>query len=575
MDALRITGGVPLTGTVTVSGAKNAALPMMAAAILADGPVTLHRVPELVDVRTLARLLSRLGVTVRRDAAGAVHLENVDTTCVRADRRLVARMRASFCVLGPLLARRGRAVVAMPGGCAIGQRPVDLHLHGLAALGADIRLCKGYVIAEARRLRGATIHLAGPWGPTVTGTANVMSAATLARGTTIITGAAVEPEIVDLGQMLVSWGAQISGLGTSTIEIRGVDQLGGGHYRLIPDRIEAATLLCAAAITRGRVTLRDARADHMTAVLETLAAIGCTVDTSENEISLRAADRWQSLSITALPYPGIPTDVQSQFTALATLAPGRSRIEDRVFPERFQHVRELARLGASIRQAAGSAAVRGVERLTGATVTATDLRASAALVLAGLAADDETTVRRISHLDRGYERLEEKLRRLGAQLERVEPTTEACNDVSSRRRVVMPLGESYGIFAKSTAHATTKRIAISSTIDTNPPNTPTGVLPNSAPIAPPSDAGAIQTVASVIWEIMPPSDREEKPRRGRFNHCLVPHLQTVCCRACSSSSIVVVDAELVYAEVALSTRGHRLPNSSIFCSRQSRHTSGE
>ena len=301
-------------------------------------------------------MLSRLGVLVRRDATGAVHLENVDTARIRADRRLVARMRASFCVLGPLLARRGRAVVPMPGGCAIGDRPVDLHLHGLAALGAVIRLRKGYVIAEARRLRGATIHLSGSFGPTVTGTANVMSAATLARGITIITGAAVEPEIVDLGQMLVSLGAQISGLGTSTIEIRGVDQLGRGRYRLIPDRIEAATLYCAAAITGGSITPRDVRADHMTTVLETFAAMGCTLDARENEIWLRAADRLTAtVDHGALRYPGIPTDVQSQFTALAALAEGRSRIEDRVFPERFHHVRELTRLGAKIQQAAGCA----------------------------------------------------------------------------------------------------------------------------------------------------------------------------------------------------------------------------
>jgi UDP-N-acetylglucosamine 1-carboxyvinyltransferase len=420
MDALRITGGAPLSGTVHASGAKNSALPIMAAATLADGPVTLERVPDLLDVRTLSRLLSQLGVSVCRESSGALRLENVDTAPVRADARLVSRMRASFCVLGPLLARRRRAIVPLPGGCAIGDRPVDLHLAGLAALGADIHITRGHVVAEARRLRGAIIHMAGPRGPTVTGTANVMSAATLARGSTVITGAATEPEIVDLGQFLIVLGARIEGLGTPTIEIHGVDQLSGGRRRLIPDRIEAATLLCAGAITGGSVTVRSAHAGHMTAILDVLRGMGAQIDVDEDAISLRAGAVLRPINVIARPYPAIPTDLQSQLTALAALCCGESRIDDRVFPARFHHVRELARLGAEIRHTSRGAVVRGVARLFGARVTATDLRASAALVLAGLAADGMTMVERVGHLDRGYERLEEKLRALGAEVERVE-----------------------------------------------------------------------------------------------------------------------------------------------------------
>ncbi|HVU88589.1 MAG TPA: UDP-N-acetylglucosamine 1-carboxyvinyltransferase [Pirellulales bacterium] len=426
MDALRITGGAKLAGTVSVSGSKNAALPMMAAAILADGPVRIDGVPRLLDVETLAQLLTRLGMSVRRDAAGSVHLENIDATLVRADRRLVARMRASFCVLGPLLARRRKAIVPLPGGCAIGDRPVDLHLRGLAALGADVRIERGCVIAKARRLSGAMIDLSGPRGPTVTGTANVMSAAALARGKTVITGAAIEPEVVDLGEMLNALGARIAGLGTPTIEISGVNQLGGGSYRIIPDRIEAATLLCAGAITGGSVAVSGARADHLTAVLEALEAMGCTIDITADQISLRSTGNLKPISLTALPYPGIPTDVQSQLTAVATRATGQSRIADRVFPKRFHHVRELARLGAAVRHVSGRAIVRGPENLTGAVVTATDLRASAALVLAGLAASGETIVRRVRHLDRGYERLEDKLATLGGRVERISKVRQAA-----------------------------------------------------------------------------------------------------------------------------------------------------
>ena len=322
-------------------------------------------------------------------------------------------------MLGPLLARRGRAVVPLPGGCNIGDRPVDLHLKGLAALGADLRLVRGYVVARARRLVGTKIDLVGPRGPTVTGTANILSAATLARGTTLILGAAREPEIVDLGNFLNSMGARIAGLGTSTIEVRGVEQLGGTIYRVIADRIEAATLLLAAAITRGAVAVTGIDPNHLTAVLEKLAATGAGIKVAADRVSLQAAMRPRSVDVVAEPYPGVPTDLQAQWTALMSLAEGRATVGDRVFPARFQHVAELNRMGGSIRCGGGTATVTGVGRLSGAGVTASDLRASAALVLAGLAATGTTTVHRIGHLDRGYERLDLKLRQLGARIERV------------------------------------------------------------------------------------------------------------------------------------------------------------
>jgi UDP-N-acetylglucosamine 1-carboxyvinyltransferase len=327
-------------------------------------------------------------------------------------------MRASFCVLGPLVARRGRAVVSLPGGCNIGTRPVDLHLAGLQALGADIRIERGYVLARARRLRGAEIDLGGPHGPTVTGTANVMRAATVARGTTTIRGAATEPEIVDLGRFLIAAGARIAGLGSQTIEIRGVEQLSGARHRVIGDRIEAATLLISAAITGGTATVVGARADHLTAVLEALAETGIDVHCDAGAITVRASGRLRPIDLIARPYPGIPTDLQAQFMALLTLAEGTSSIRDEVFPERFMHVAELNRLGARIERQGSAAIVHGVSRLSGAAVMASDLRASAALVLAGLAASEETIVRRVYHLDRGYQRLEKKLATLGARIAR-------------------------------------------------------------------------------------------------------------------------------------------------------------
>lgn len=422
MHFLQITGGRRLSGTVRVGGSKNAALPMMAASILADGPVRLEGVPRLTDVRTLARVLRQLGMRVTRTRDDAVLLETVDPAPVRARYDLVRRMRASFCVLGPLLARRGRAVVSLPGGCNIGRRPVDLHLKGLTALGANLRLRHGYVIADAERLTGAAIDLTGPRGPTVTGTANVLSAAVLARGKTTIAGAAMEPEIVDLGNLLNTMGANICGLGTPVLEINGVEQIHGVNYRIIPDRIEAATLLLAAAMAGGSATVAGARPEHLTSVLETLRQAGLQIATDSERITVTSSGRPRPIDITALPYPGIPTDLQAQLTALAALADGRSTICDGVFPERFLHTAELNRLGAKIDRRDDKAIVTGVERLSGAEVTTSDLRASAALVLAGLAARGNTTIRQIHHLDRGYQHLDEKLNHLGAQIERLSPT---------------------------------------------------------------------------------------------------------------------------------------------------------
>jgi UDP-N-acetylglucosamine 1-carboxyvinyltransferase len=417
MNALRIHGPTRLTGEVAASGSKNAALPIMAASILASEPVRLARVPKLTDIQTLSRLLQGLGLFVER-RGDELLIETRDSRPTTAGTIYVQRMRASFCVLGSLLARRHRAVVPLPGGCKIGDRPIDLHLRGLAALGADIAIKNGCVVARARRLIGTTVHLAGTRGPTVTGTANVMSAASLARGTTVITGAALEPEIVDLGRFLQLLGARIDGLGTDTICIRGVDRLGGADYRIIPDRIETATLLLAAVMTQGSIRVTDAAPRHLTAVLEGLVAAGAAVETTDDSIRLAMCGRPKPVSIVSRPYPGLPTDLQAQWTACMCLARGRSVVRDMVFPDRFHHVPELKRLGASVHCAAETACVRGKESLTGGAVVASDLRASAALVLAGLAAAGETYVAGVHHLDRGYERLEGKLSRLGASIER-------------------------------------------------------------------------------------------------------------------------------------------------------------
>jgi UDP-N-acetylglucosamine 1-carboxyvinyltransferase len=419
MDMFVIEGGRTLSGRIAVSGAKNAALPLMAAALAADGPIVLSGVPRLVDVETLSTLLRALGVRVERDVQGGLRLEVVDERPHVADYDLVRTMRATFCVLGPLLARRGRACVSLPGGCNIGDRPIDLHLRGLRALGAEIKVERGYVVARARRLKGAAISLAGPHGSTVTGTCNVMVAAALAEGITTIESAAREPEVGDLGSFLNAMGARIGGLGTSSLRIEGVRRLDGAEHRVIPDRVEAATLLIAAAAARGSVTLTGADPAQLSAVIDKLREMGARIETSQTEIRAEADGPLRAVDVTAAPYPGIPTDVQAQFTALLATVPGRSTVLDTVFPDRFMHAAELARLGANVCRQGNRVTVTGPGRLCGAAVMASDLRASAALVIAALAATGPTVVRRIYHLDRGYERLEAKLNALGAAIARV------------------------------------------------------------------------------------------------------------------------------------------------------------
>ena len=419
MDMFVIQGGKPLNGTVAVGGAKNSALPLMAAALAADGETVLRGVPRLVDVDTLSALLETLGVRVTRGSQNELSLRVVDERPHIADYELVRRMRAGFCVLGPLLARRGKACVSLPGGCNIGDRPIDLHLKGLRGLGAEIRIERGYVEARASRLRGAHLYLGGPFGSTVTGTCNVMVAAALAKGITTIEAGACEPEVVDLGNLLNAMGARISGLGTPSLHIEGVERLRGVEHTVIPDRIEAATLMIAAAITRGNITLTNFCPEHMTSVLEKLREIGVTFLVRESTVQVTAAADLRPVDCIALPFPGLPTDIQAQMTALLATLPGMSVVTDKVFPDRFMHAPELVRMGARIRREGNSAIVSGVERLSGACVMASDLRASAALVLSGLAASGPTVVRRIYHLDRGYERLELKLRQLGAHIERL------------------------------------------------------------------------------------------------------------------------------------------------------------
>lgn len=420
MDMFVVRGGKPLEGRVAVSGAKNAALPIMAAALLAEGPSRIEGVPSLVDVETLGALLQTLGLAIDRRDDGALCLEVVDDRPFVAEYDLVRRMRASFCVLGPLLARRGRACVSLPGGCNIGDRPIDLHLKGLRALGAEIQVERGYVLATADKLRGASVYLGGPFGSTVTGTCNVMTAATLADGVTTIEAAACEPEVVDVGNYLISLGARISGLGTPFLRIEGVDRLEGAGHRVIPDRVEAATLMLAAAITRGRVQIDNVRIEHMTAVMEKLREIGVVVAPQGSGVHVRVPGELSAADCIALPYPGIPTDVQAQFMALLATVPGISIVTDKVFPDRFLHAPELVRLGARIRREGASAIISGAATLSGACVMASDLRASAALVLAAMAAAGPSVIRRIYHLDRGYDRLEAKLNSLGADVRRAE-----------------------------------------------------------------------------------------------------------------------------------------------------------
>jgi UDP-N-acetylglucosamine 1-carboxyvinyltransferase len=418
MDRFVIEGGRPLTGEVEVGGAKNASLPILAACLLAEGESSVGNVPFLKDVETLRRILEQLGMRARRDSEGRITCVVEDEEPVTAPYELVKTMRASICVLGPLVAKRGRARVSQPGGCVIGPRPIDLHLKGLVALGAKIHIEKGYIIAEAERLVGARVYLGGPNGPTVLGTATTMTAATLADGETVIEHAACEPEIEDLAAFLVKMGASIEGAGTHRIRVRGVRKLRGVRHDVIPDRIEAATFLMAGAATGGEVLARGARADHLDAVLDGLREAGVSVIEEPDGLRVRPDGRPKPTDVTTLPYPGFPTDVQAQMTALLCSATGESAVTDKVFPDRFIHTDELNRMGAKIARDGASIRVHGVDALEGAEVQASDLRASAALVIAGLAARGETTIHRIYHLDRGYEKLEWKLQRLGADIRR-------------------------------------------------------------------------------------------------------------------------------------------------------------
>ena len=417
MDKLPIRGGVPRDGEVRISGAKNAALPILAGALLADGPVTIGNVPHLQDVTTMINLLGRMGASVTVDERMRVEVDPRSTKETFAPYDLVKTMRAAILVLGPLVARYGSADVSLPGGCAIGARPVNIHVAGLQAMGAEVHIENGYIKARAGRLKGARIVLETV---TVTGTENLMMAAALAEGRTILENAAREPEIVDLALFLNAMGARVSGQGTDTIVIDGVEALHGAHYNVLPDRIEAGTYLVAGAITSGRVRARGAVAEHLDAVLAKLEEAGATVVRGENfvEVDMRGR-RPKAVDIRTAPHPGFPTDMQAQFAALNTVAEGVGTIVETIFENRFMHMLEMRRMGAEIRLEGNTAIIKGVPRLTAAPVMATDLRASASLVLAGLVADGTTEIERIYHIDRGYECIEEKLQGLGAQIRRI------------------------------------------------------------------------------------------------------------------------------------------------------------
>ena len=420
MDKLLIRGGRELRGEVLISGAKNAALPELCAALLTARPVTLRNVPRLQDVATMLKLIRNMGVQVEHGQDGTVHIDASTLTSPEAPYELVKTMRASVLALGPLLARFGEATVSLPGGCAIGSRPVDQHIKGLTAMGAEITVEHGYIIARLpkgqRRLKGARITTDMV---TVTGTENLLMAATLAEGETILENAAQEPEIPDLAEMLIKMGARIEGHGSSRIRIQGVEALQGCEHRVVADRIEAGTFLCAVAATGGDVVLKHGRADHLDAVIEKLVAAGATVTSVPDGIRVQSRGRLQAQSFRTTEYPGFPTDMQAQFMALNCIAQGTAKVTETIFENRYMHVNELVRLGANIQIDGKVALVEGVETLSGATVMATDLRASASLVIAGLVAEGETVVDRIYHLDRGYDRMEAKLAALGADIERV------------------------------------------------------------------------------------------------------------------------------------------------------------
>ncbi|MCG6898567.1 MAG: UDP-N-acetylglucosamine 1-carboxyvinyltransferase [Gammaproteobacteria bacterium] len=417
MDKLIITGGEVLEGEIRISGAKNAVLPIMAATLLADSPVTIRNIPHLHDVTTTMELLGRMGVHLTLNEKMDIVVDATTIHSLYAPYELVRTMRSSILVLGPMLSRFGRADVSLPGGCAIGSRPVNLHIKGLQAMGAEVEVINGYIRARVGRLKGARLVMDLV---TVTGTENLMMAATLAEGTTLIENAAREPEVTDLANCLNCMGAKISGAGTDTIVIEGVERLSGIEYKVLPDRIEAGSYLVAAAITGGHVKLKDTRPDIMDAVLQSLREAGADITVGDDWIELHMhGKRPRAVDVSTAPYPAFPTDMQAQFTALNAVSEGTGTITETVFENRFMHVQEMQRMGAKIQLKGNTAISKGVERLTGAQVMATDLRASASLVLAGLVADGETTIDRIYHIDRGYERIEEKLAQLGANIRRV------------------------------------------------------------------------------------------------------------------------------------------------------------
>ena len=417
MDIFRINGPVRLQGSVKVNGSKNASLPIMAAAILNAGESIITDVPNLSDIGVCSELLVALGCKVSRDENGAIHIDSSKLDNPVGDYEIVRRMRASICILGPLLARCGKAKVSMPGGCAIGDRPVDIHIRGLRKLGAKIEMENGYIVAEAPKgLQGAEIFLGGPFGSTVLGTANVLSAAVLAKGKTVIESAACEPEISDLANFLNKMGARITGIGSPRLTIEGVENLNSVEHTVIPDRIETGTFMAAATITKGQLRIENCRLEHMMAVVEMLRDMGVTIERDGTGCEVVMDTTIKAVMITTQPYPGFPTDLQAQFMATLAIADGNSVVVEKVFPDRFMHAAELNRMATNLRKEGPAVLISGVEKMMSAPVMASDLRASAALVLAAMAAHGETVVNRIYHIDRGYERIEERLNPLGAKI---------------------------------------------------------------------------------------------------------------------------------------------------------------
>ncbi|MBN3039180.1 MAG: UDP-N-acetylglucosamine 1-carboxyvinyltransferase [Candidatus Omnitrophica bacterium] len=415
MDKLVIEGGKKLRGSVQISGAKNAALPILAASLLTEERSVITNVPPLRDVQTMIKILRSLGIKIHMEEDQII-VQPGKYSGFTALYKIVSTMRASICVLGPLLASKGKAKVSLPGGCVIGPRPIDLHLKGLRALGAKIKIEHGYIVGDGKKLKSNRIYLGGPFGSSVLATANVLMAATLTPGKTILENAACEPEIVDLANFLVKMGAKIKGQKTHIIEIDGVKKLNGAHHRIIEDRIEAGTYVLAAAITKGEITIKGACIGHLGALIDKLREVGVVISNIGNSIYVKSTRNLKPVDITTLPFPGFPTDLQAQMMALMCVCSGISVITEKIYPERFMHISELNRMGAQIMKEGSSAIIKGVPKLSGAPVMASDLRASAALVLAGLVAKGRTDISRVYHLDRGYQKMEEKLSRLGAKI---------------------------------------------------------------------------------------------------------------------------------------------------------------